>query len=152
MGAEIQAGGWAYLMQVSTPSSSSTSDRMAAVRCALACARAAIICVLSPPVRPLRTSAQLSNNSQGCKVVTIKFAGGTVQFDLTFSKTEHTVAQQVHVMRRPTIGCHNQGIQLWIPSSTALPMQSRDVVITNVPLTSRDLHRDKGTLYGTACV
>lgn len=47
-----------HLMQVSTPSSSRTRDRIAAVRCALACASAAIICVLRPPVRPLHSSNQ----------------------------------------------------------------------------------------------
>ena len=47
-------------MHVSTPSSKRTRETTAVRMCALACARAAMSCVVRPPVRPLEEKAAVS--------------------------------------------------------------------------------------------
>ena len=47
-------------MHVSTPSSKRTKETTAVRMCALACARAAMSCVVRPPVRPLERQAAVS--------------------------------------------------------------------------------------------
>ena len=49
-----------YLMHVSTPSSRRTRETTAVRMCALACARAAMSCVVRPPVRPLERKTAVS--------------------------------------------------------------------------------------------